>query len=146
MNAGELHDALAALGARLMTRALDALESGTLTETPQPAEGVIYAAKITKEETRIDWTEPAAMLDRRIRALAPVPGAWFAHGEMRVRLLDAVAVAGSGAPGTVLNEALTIACGEGALRPLLLQRAGKAPVATSDFLRGLKLPPGTRLG
>jgi methionyl-tRNA formyltransferase len=146
MNAGQLHDVLAALGARLMTRALGALESGDLAQSPQPAEGVTYAAKITKEETRIEWTEPAAVLDRRIRALAPVPGAWFAYGEMRVRLLDALPVTGGGVPGTVLDEALTIACGEGVLRPLLLQRAGKAPVAVADFLRGLKLPPGTRLG
>jgi methionyl-tRNA formyltransferase len=146
MNTGALHDGLAAIGASLMVRALSALERGTLAETPQPAEGVAYAAKITKEESALDWRAPASVLDRTIRALSPHPGAWFALGETRVRILDAEPVRGSGAPGLVLDGAPTIACGEGALRVLILQRAGRAPMQAAEFLRGLKLPPGTRLG
>jgi len=145
LSAGALHDRLAAVGASLMMRALSALERGSLAETPQPAEGVTYAAKITKAESELDWREPAPVLARKIQALSPAPGAWFPLGETRVRILDAEPVAGKGAPGTVLDEALTIACGAGALRPLTLQRAGRAPMKPDEFLRGLSLPPGTRL-
>ena len=143
--AAGLHDALAALGAKLIVRALAGLESGALLAVPQPAEGVTYARKIAKEEARLDWRAPAAQLERRIRAFNPFPGAWFeARGE-RIRVLAAAAGprARDAAPGTVLDADLAIACGEGALRPTLLQRAGKAPVAADAFLRGFPMPPGT---
>jgi methionyl-tRNA formyltransferase len=145
--AGALHDALAAVGARLILRALDGLESGALVPVPQPAEGVTYAKKVTKDEARLDWREPAALLERRVRAFNPVPGAWFEAGGERIRALRAEVPAGvsGGAPGHVLDERLTVACGGGALRLLEVQRAGKAPVATDAFLRGFAIPAGTQL-
>jgi methionyl-tRNA formyltransferase len=146
--AGTLHDALSALGARLILRALAGLDTGALVPVPQPAEGVTYAKKIAKEEARLDWRAPAAVLERRIRAFNPVPGAWFEAKGERIRILRAsvhTGAPGTGVPGTVLDDALTIACGGGALRPLELQRAGKAPVAADAFLRGFPLPPGTQL-
>jgi methionyl-tRNA formyltransferase len=146
--AGALHDALAALGARLIVRALAGLESGALVPAPQPAGGVTYAKKITKDEARLDWRAPAALLARRIRAFNPFPGAWFEAKGERIRVLAAEAVAAAGRaakPGTVLDARLAIACGAGALRPTLLQRAGKAPMAADAFLRGFALPPGTVL-
>lgn len=145
--AGVLHDALAALGARLIVHALAGLESGALVPVPQPAEGVTYAKKVEKGETRLVWRQPAALLERRIRAFSPVPGAWFEANGERIRVLRATAEprARDAAPGTVLDAAPTIACGEGALRPLELQRAGKAPLAADAFLRGFPLPPGMHL-
>jgi methionyl-tRNA formyltransferase len=144
--AGTLHDALAAVGAKLIVRALAGLDSGALVPAAQPAEGVTYAKKIAKEEARLDWRAPAAVLERRIRAFNPVPGAWFEAKGERVRILRASVQAGrAGAPGTVLDDTLAVACGDGALRPLELQRAGKAPVAADAFLRGFPLPPGTQL-
>ncbi|HXQ49706.1 MAG TPA: methionyl-tRNA formyltransferase [Stellaceae bacterium] len=144
--AAELHDTLAERGAALMLRALEGLAAGTLAPHPQPAEGATYARKIGREEGRLDWCLPAVALERRVRALNPSPGTWFEHGE-RIRLLAASVEperAGA-APGTVLDDALTIACGEGALRPLILQRPGRAPVETKPFLRGFPVPPGTVL-
>ena len=145
---GTLHDTLATLSARLVLDTLGALTAGGLTETPQPEDGVTYAAKLAKHEAAIDWRAPAARIERTVRALAPAPGAWFTHGGERIKLL-AAAKAGSTAgepPGTVLDEALTIACGEGsALRPIRLQRAGKAPMPTGDFLRGRPIDVGTQL-
>ncbi len=144
--AGMLHDALAARGGKLIVRAVAGLESGALVPVPQPAEGVTYAKKIAKDEARIDWRTPAFVLERRIRAFNPFPGAWFEAKGERVRVLRAaICESRPAAPGTVLDETLAIACGEGALRPLELQRAGKAPVAADAFLRGFPLPPGTRL-
>ncbi|HEY7607949.1 MAG TPA: methionyl-tRNA formyltransferase [Alphaproteobacteria bacterium] len=146
--AGALHDALAVLGAKLIVRAVAGLVDESLIPVPQPAEGVTYAKKIAKEETRLDWHAPAAVLERRIRAFNPVPGAWFeARGE-RIRVLRGAAEAAraGAAPGTVLDAEFRIACGEGALRPLELQRAGKAPMDAAAFLRGFPLPPRTRLG
>jgi len=145
--AGQLHDALAAVGAKLIVRAMAGLEAGSLIPVPQPAEGVTYAKKIAKEEGHLDWRQPAALLERRIRAFNPVPGAWFEAKGERIRVMRAAAERRSREtlPGTVLDAAPTIACGEGALRPLELQRAGKSPVATAAFLRGFPLPPGTRL-
>ena len=145
--AGQLHDALAAVGAKLIVRAMAGLEAGSLIPVPQPAEGVTYAKKIAKEEGHLDWRQPAALLERRIRAFNPVPGAWFEAKGERIRVLRAAAERRSREtlPGTVLDAAPTIACGEGALRPLELQRAGKSPVAAAAFLRGFPLPPGTRL-
>jgi methionyl-tRNA formyltransferase len=138
----EIHDALAALGAALILRAL----SENPTPTPQPDHGVTYAPKIAKEDGRLDWTQPAAALDRRVRALNPWPGCFFAHGDETIRVLAAEPVAGSGAPGAVLDAAPTIACGDGALRLLRLQRAGRAAMEAAAFLRGYALQPGDVLG
>lgn len=147
MTAGELHDRMMVLGADLMARALAALERGGLAFTPQPEAGVAYAAKIEKAETRIDWSRPAGEVHDRIRGLSPFPGAWFPLGpeETRVKVLRSTLAPGSGAPGTVLDDSLTIACGTGAVRLLELQKAGKQPAAADAFLRGNGVPPGTVL-
>ena len=149
--AGTLHDKLAELGAHLILVALAGLAAGTLKPTPQPETGASYAGKIDNEEARLDWRQDAAQLERRVRAFAPLPGAWFelphSHGAPeRVRVLGATTVAGAaGKPGAVLDEALTIACGRGALRPLVLQRAGKMAMPHDAFLRGCKVRAGTVL-
>lgn len=140
-----LHDNLAAMGARLIVDALARLEAGTLAAMPQPAEGVTYAAKLAKEEGRLDWKRPAAELDCLIRAFTPWPGVWFEYGGERIKLLAAQPVAGSGAPGAVLDDQLTVACGDGALRLLVLQRAGKGALDAQAFLRGYALPKGASL-
>ena len=146
MTAGELHDALASLGARMMPVALGALERGTLQLTPQPAEGVTYAAKIDKTETRIDWGKPWKQVHDHCRGLSPFPGAWCEFpGAGRVKVLRTTRGEGAGAPGTVLDNTLTIACGDGAVRLLEVQRAGKQPMKAEEFLRGAKIAPGTRL-
>ena len=143
MTAGELHDALARLGADLMVRALGALERGTLQLTPQPDEGVTYAAKIDKGETRIDWGKPWQAVHDHCRGLSPFPGAWFElPGAGRIKVLRTTRGEGSGAPGTVLDDRLTIACGEGAVRLLEVQRAGRQPMKAEEFLRGSKVAPG----
>jgi methionyl-tRNA formyltransferase len=141
----ELHDALAALGARLIVPAIADVAGGRAVETPQPEAGVTYAAKIGPEDGRIAWAD-AAMVDRQIRALTPKPGAWFDHAGERIKVLAAVPAAGRGEPGTVLDDQLTVACGRGAIRLVRLQRPGKAPVAARDLLNGFPIPPGTRFG
>lgn len=139
---GELHDELARLGADLMVRALAALERGSVEEHAQPQTGATYARKILKDEARIDWSKSAAELDCLIRGLSPVPGAWCeARGE-RLKILFAEPVAGEGPPGSVLDGPLTIACGAGALRLVRVQRAGRAPMAAQDMLRGFPLGRG----
>jgi len=149
MTAGDLHDALARLGADLIVRAISALERGTLTLTPQSAEGVTYAAKIDKQETRIDWSQDWNRVHDHCRGLSPFPGAWFEIGDgakaVRIKVLRTTSGDGSGTPGTVLDDQLTIACGTGAVRILEVQRAGRQPMKTADFLRGTPLAPGTRL-
>jgi methionyl-tRNA formyltransferase len=142
---GELHDELAMLGASLTARALSALERGTVVERAQPENGVTYAAKIDKEEARIDWTKPARELDCLVRGLSPWPGAWCEANGERLKVLYAEPVAGKGAPGEVLDEELTIATGDGALKLLRLQRAGRAQLGPKEFLRGFSLKPGDRL-
>ena len=146
MTAGDLHDRLARLGADLMLRALGALERGGLTLTPQPDAGVTYASKITKAETRIDWSKPWQAVHDHIRGLSPFPGAWFeVAGEgvpVRVKVLRGTKGDGSGAPGTLLDDKLTVACGDGAVRLIEVQRAGKQPMKALDFLRGTQLLPG----
>jgi methionyl-tRNA formyltransferase len=137
----EVHDALAALGARLVLRAL----AEDPPAVPQPEEGVTYAPKIAKEDGRLDWRQPAAALDRRIRALTPWPGCFFGHGAEVIRVLAAEPAESGGPPGTVLDGAPTIACGEGSLRLTRLQRAGRAALPAAEFLRGHALPPGTVL-
>lgn len=148
MTTGELHDRLAAEGALLLTATLAGIEAGRVAAIPQPAEGVTYAAKIAKEEAELDWSRTAVELDRIVRAFAPQPGAWFAHGGERFKVLAARPVPGrpGTTPGTLLDEALLIACGEGtALRALRLQRAGKGAMEARDFLRGFPLAAGTLL-
>jgi methionyl-tRNA formyltransferase len=142
---GELHDELARLGAGLMARALGALERGSIVEKPQPAEGATYAKKIAKEEARIDWNRSAGEIDCLIRGLSPVPGAWCEVKGERLKILYAEPAKGSGAPGQILDSELTIATGEGALKPLRLQRAGRAALAPNEFLRGFPLEAGDRL-
>jgi methionyl-tRNA formyltransferase len=149
MTAGELHDKLAHLGADLMTLALDALERGSLELTAQPEAGVTYAAKIDKTETRIDWTGSWKAVHDHCRGLSPFPGAWFelpGNGSAsRIKVLRTTKGEGSGAPGTVTDDKLTIACGDGAVRILELQRAGRQPMKAEEFLRGTPLATGTRL-
>jgi methionyl-tRNA formyltransferase len=148
MTAGELHDALAPLGADLMVRALGALERGTLRLTPQADAGVTYAAKIDKSETRIEWTKSWKAVHDHCRGLSPFPGAWFelpGAQPARIKVLRTARGEGAGAPGTVLDDNLTIACREGAVRLLEIQRAGKQPMKAEDFLRGTAIAPGTRL-
>jgi methionyl-tRNA formyltransferase len=145
MTAGDLHDALARLGASLMLRAIAAAERGSLSLTPQPAAGVTYAAKISKDETRIDWTKPWRDVHDHIRGLSPFPGAWFEIGGVRVKALRSTRGEGGGAPGTALDNHLTVACGDGAVRLTQVQRAGRQPMAAEEFLRGTKVEPGARL-
>ncbi len=149
MTAGDLHDRLASIGSDLMHRALGALERGTLQVTPQPENGVTYANKLDKGETRIDWSKPAQEVHNHIRGLSPFPGAWFElpgdKGPVRVKVLRSTRVQGSGAPGALIDENLTIACGDGAIRILELQRAGKQPMKADEFLRGTQLPRGAVL-
>jgi methionyl-tRNA formyltransferase len=146
--AGDLHDRLARLGADLMVRALGAIERGSLTLTPQPADGVTYAAKIGKEETRITWARPWREVHDHIRGLSPFPGAWFetAGESARVKVLRTTKGEGAGAPGTVLDDKLTVACGDGAVRILELQRAGRQAMKAGEFLRGTPVAAGTRFG
>lgn len=146
MTVSELHDELVRVGAPLMVRAVHDFAAGKIQPQPQPTEGVTYAAKLLKDEGRIDWTKPAFEIDRTVRALNPGIGTHFEISGERIKLLAAEPVSGSGAAGTALDDAGTIACGDGALRLLRLQRPGKTPVAIGDFLRGLPLPKGTRLG
>ena len=151
MTAGELHDELARRGADLMVRALDALEHGSLELTPQPQEGVTYAAKVDKSETRIDWTRPWQAVHDHCRGLSPYPGAWFelpdsGASPARVKLLRTTRGEGAATPGTVIDDKLTVACGDGAVRILELQRAGRQPMGAKEFLRGTALAVGARLG
>jgi methionyl-tRNA formyltransferase len=147
---GELHARLATRGAELIVEALAKLETGELDCRAQAAEGVTYAAKIGPAETRIDWKQPAAKVHDMIRGLSPSPGAWFelklGGKTERVRALRTAFVELSGTPGAVLDDHLTIACGEGAVRLTELQRAGKRPMAAEDFLRGVPLRAGAMVG
>ncbi|CAO3442684.1 Methionyl-tRNA formyltransferase (EC 2.1.2.9) [Azospirillum argentinense] len=155
--ASSLHDALADMGARLIVEALDGLAAGRLTAEPQPEAGVTYAAKLTREDGRLDWTRDAAFVERQVRALTPWPGCWFdaptpTGGVERIKVLKAEPAPAStndarkAAPGTLLDDRLTVACADGAVRLTLVQRPGKAPVDGAALLRGFALPVGTRLG
>lgn len=141
--AGDLTDDLARLGASLLSDVL--ADPTNFPPDPQPEDGVTYAAKIAKAEARIDWARPAAEVERQVRAFAPAPGAWFEVNGERVKLLRGEVVAGSGAPGEVLDEALTVVCGTGAIRPEVVQRAGRGPMSPPELLRGFAIPVGTRL-
>lgn len=142
-DAGTLTAELAALGAALMVRVL--ADPDRFPPVPQVGEAN-YAPKIDKAETRLDFAEPADAVVRRIRAFAPAPGAWFEEKGDRIRILSAIAVDGHGAPGTVLDDALAIACGTHAIRPVLVQRAGRGAMTPADLLRGFPIPAGTTLG
>lgn len=145
MTAGELHDQMMLVGADLMGRALAALERGSLDCSPQGDEGVTYAAKIDKGETRIDWSRPAAEVHDHIRGLSPFPGAWFeldlGGRPVRIKALRSTRVDGAGAPGTVLDGGLTIACGNEAVRLTQVQREGKGAMDAAAFLRGVGTMP-----
>ena len=144
--AGDVHDELARLGARLMVRALADLEKGELHLTPQASVGVTYADKIEKAETRIDWRKAWNKVHDHCRGLSPFPGAWFEHtGAGRIKVLRSTKGSGAGEPGRVLDDELTVACGEGAIRLLELQREGRKPMRAEEFLRGTPIPRGTML-
>ncbi|MDG4884786.1 methionyl-tRNA formyltransferase [Mesorhizobium sp. WSM4884] len=149
MTAGELHDRLMAQGASLMVEALTRLGINCLTFTPQPTEGVTYARKIDKSETRVDWTRPAGEVHNHIRGLSPFPGAWCEveiGGRMeRLKLLRSTLSDGVGESGGILDDRLTVACGSGAVRLVEVQRAGGRPAAAQEFLRGAKIEKGTKL-
>ncbi|RDL49095.1 Methionyl-tRNA formyltransferase [Ensifer sp. M14] len=150
MTSGELHDKLMQVGATLMKEAIGKLEADDLPLTEQAEEGVVYAAKISKAETRIDFAKTAREVHDHIRGLSPFPGAWFeleiAGKPERVKVLNSERVAAEGSAGTVLDDILTIACGEGAVRPTRLQRAGGKALGLADFLRGTPVAAGTRVG
>jgi methionyl-tRNA formyltransferase len=146
MTAGQLHDLLAQIGAGLMGRALVALEAGSLRFMPQPGDGVTYAAKIDKAETRIDWNKPWQAVHDHVRGLSPFPGAWFEFAGSRIKVLHTVKGDGSAAPGVALDDNLTVACGEGSVRIVELQKAGARPMMAAEFLRGTPISVGTTLG
>jgi methionyl-tRNA formyltransferase len=146
--AGALHDMLAKIAASAIVRALAALERDGLTATPQPNDGVTYAAKIAKAEAHIDFSRPAGDVHNHIRGLSPFPGAWFEIGTgkpVRVKVLRSALAEGSGTPATALDDTLTIACGDGAVRLVQVQRAGKGAMSAGEFLRGTPVFPGTKL-
>ncbi|MDX6804480.1 methionyl-tRNA formyltransferase [Terrihabitans rhizophilus] len=146
--AGELHDRLSRLGAPLMARAMRRLEDGELEAEPQPEDGVVYAQKLTNEETAVDWTRPARDVHNQIRGLSPFPGAWcsldLGKGPERLKLIRTSLESAGGEPGTLLDGDGRVACGEGAVRLVTVQRAGKGPMAFGDFARGARLQPGAR--
>ena len=142
--AGELTTELAEMGAALMVKVLADLPG--YPEQPQPEDGVTYARKIDKAEARLDFSTPAKQVERQVRAFAPAPGAFFELGGERCKILAAKVVDGAGDPGTTLDAGLTIACGSGAIRPVVVQRAGRPAMALDDMLRGWAIPAGTRLG
>jgi methionyl-tRNA formyltransferase len=148
--AATLHDRMAEVGAELLANGLRVMESGGLDEHPQAAEGVTYARKISADEARIDWERPAMEVDRHIRGLSPFPGAWFevltARGPVRVKALMSRLSQGSGPPGEVLDDRLKVACGQGAVRLLRVQREGRAAQEADEFLHGLPIAPGEPLG
>lgn len=147
--AGTLHDRLAGLGAEAIVAALTQIEDGSATFKRQTDEGVTYAHKLTSDETRIDWSKPAGEVRAHIHGLSPFPGAWFelptSKGAVRVKVLEVVEGAGKGVPGEVLDDQLTIACAQGAVKLLRLQRAGKSAMTADDFLRGNVFVSGDRL-
>jgi methionyl-tRNA formyltransferase len=146
---GDVHDALSSLGAGLIVRALAALERSSLTFTPQSEHGVTYAKKIEKAESRINFTRPATEVHNHIRGLSPFPGAWFEIGtgtsRERIKVLRSLVAEGAGSPATIIDDALAVACGTGAIRIVEVQRAGKKPMSATEMLRGFKVQPGTAL-
>jgi len=145
MTAGELHDALSRVGADLMLRVLAAAERDSLSLTPQPANGVTYAEKISKNETRTDWTKPWKQVHDHIRGLSPFPGAWFELDGVRVKVLRSIRGESAGPPGILLDNRLTVACGDGAVQLVQVQRAGRQPMSADEFLRGTPVKAGARV-
>ena len=145
MTAGELHDALSRVGADLMQRVLVAAERDSLSLTPQPANGVTYAEKISKNETRTDWTKPWKQVHDHIRGLSPFPGAWFELDGVRVKVLRSIRGESAGPPGILLDNRLTVACGDGAVQLVQVQRAGRQPMSADEFLRGTPVKAGARV-
>ena len=145
MTAGELHNALSRVGADLMQRVLAAAERDSLSLTPQPASGVTYAEKISKNETRIDWGKPWKQVHDHIRGLSPFPGAWFELDGVRVKVLRSIRGESAGPPGTLLDNRLTVACGDGAVQLVQVQRAGRQPMSADEFLRGTPVKAGARV-
>ena len=147
--AGSLHDELAELGARLMVESLEKLETGTLSFTPQPETGATYAKKIDKAEARIDFNQPVDRVLAHIHGLSPFPGAWFelpdGDQSLRIKLLQCQISSDSGTPGTIIDEQMTIACKDGAIKPVRLQRQGKGAMDIEAFLRGVTIVPGTQV-
>ena len=143
LDAGELTDALAQMGAAALIEWLS--DPDSFPAILQPEARVTYAAKVDKAEARIDWNEAAAEIERQVRAFEPKPSAWFEHAGERVKILAAQVIEGMGEPGEVLDHRLTIACGEGALRPLTVQRPGRAAMSPAEMLRGFAIPAGTML-
>jgi methionyl-tRNA formyltransferase len=144
--ADALRDQLAEIGGRLAVEAIEGLDAGRIAPRPQPGQGVIYAAKIARNEERLDWREDAAKLARKVRAFSPRPGTWFEHERERIRVLAAVREPAPAAPpGTVLDDRLLVACGRDALRIARVQRAGGKAMDAGDFLRGRALARGARL-
>ncbi|WP_019833374.1 methionyl-tRNA formyltransferase [Sphingomonas sp. PR090111-T3T-6A] len=141
--AGDLFAELADLGAGLMVRVL--ADPSAYPPRPQPEDGVTYAAKIEKAEARLDFSHDAAQVERQVRAFNPAPGAFFEHGGERIQILSATIEEGSGAPATVLDDSLAIACGMGSIRPDIVKRAGRGAMATAELLRGFSIPAGTVL-
>ncbi len=137
-----LHDELAALGARLILKTLE----DSPDPVPQPAEGVTYAARLARDDGRIDWTQDAASIERRVRAFDPWPGTFTTADGAVLKIISAAVTEGAGTPGTVLDEDLRVACGRGAVRLTRVQLAGRAAMDAAAFLRGHKIAPGTRLG
>ena len=143
-DAGELTAELARMGARMMVEVL--ADPGAFLAEPQPEAGVTYAAKIDKAESRLDFGRMAGEVERQVRAFAPTPGAWFEHEGERIRVLAADVMDFEGPAGIVLDDQLTVACGNGAIRPLTVQRAGRGVMTTAELLRGFSIPPSTKLG
>ena len=142
---GDYEPELAGLGASMLVDTLEGYDAGGLQPRPQGDDGATYAHKFSKQDGLIDWTQSAADLDRQSRALSPWPGAWFPLGDSTVRVLTCEPVEGAGTPGTLLDEAFTVACGDGALRLQKVQRAGKAAMTGADFLRGARLVSGAKI-
>ncbi len=140
-----LHDALSEMGAQLIIHALEGLAAGTLKPIAQPEDSVTYASKLERSEGHVDWSLPALEIERLVRAFTPWPGSWFDYKGERIKILSAELVDGAGEAGIVLDDQLTIACGDGALRLNKVQRAGKGVMKAADFLRGFDLPAGSRL-
>jgi methionyl-tRNA formyltransferase len=141
--AGALTEELARMGAAMMVEVLERLDE--IVPEPQPEDGATYAHKIEKHDARLDFSRSAEEVERQVRAFAPVPGAFFEHAGERIKIHEASVTGEEGAPGVVLDHALTIGCGSGAIRPLLVQRAGRAPMAATELLRGFTIPVGTKL-
>ncbi len=146
MNAGELHDAMADLGAKMIVRDLPGILNRSIPALPQSEIGVTYAKKIAKDEARIDWNNSAAHIERQVRAFNPFPGAYFEYNGERIKILSASIHSLRGdTPGTVIGDDLNIATADGILCPLILQRAGKSAMEKTEFLRGIKIPANTKL-